>query len=464
MSLHPLPFFPFPCSKNPVPDATIDFSELWKAVSMAKPLDTVKSASSSKGTTEYDEVLYCLGIDIETGTALTNPEDINIDGLQPEPTVQYSHLSTHEQIHELAEEYKRYSEGLNEPTLAARLMANLFVFSKVPDPDDPARSMVPCQTLEFRGAFTSFDRFNKDLYNYVRAPAPSPASVPKKKGGAQPYESELRYRSDLTIMAYNNAISQRLRRECWNYPGVHNSYKAVAPFLSVEFKSSPADKREAIHQVVISSFVSLVERQRLRRLRSNPVPYTEDADLKHYAYTVCGTEVTVWVTTLEVANIRTRSRSYTTYKTRQLRVLNLRIGVELEEFLEWHRRIVTWGLGVYVSSYVRDMENTMGAPGRESLERLIITEKEVTEPVNLGMFDEQAETEQAETETKQEGAEQVGMPLKLPLRHPTGVKSSRSIASRSSEPSSAPSLSMCSMLYSQFFHYLLCWMLSLLTA
>jgi hypothetical protein len=33
-----------------------------------------------------------------------------------------------------------------------------------------------------------------------------------------------------------------------------------------------------------------------------------------------------------------------------LRDLDLTIEAELKEFLEWHRRIVTWGLGVYGSA------------------------------------------------------------------------------------------------------------------
>jgi hypothetical protein len=98
--------------------------------------------------------------------------------------------------------------------------------------------------------------------------------------------------------------------------------------------------------------------------------------MRHYAYAICGTEVTVWVTRLQRETMR--SRSYTTYKMQLLRDLDLTIEAELKEFLEWHRRIVTWGLGVYVGSYVQDLENTMGAPGRESLLRLIMTEKEVT--------------------------------------------------------------------------------------
>jgi hypothetical protein len=92
-----------------------------------------------------------------------------------------------------------------------------------------------------------------------------------------------------------------------------------------------------------------------------------------------------------------------------LRTLNLSVEAHLAEFLEWHRRIVTWGLGVYVGSYVADIENSIGAPGRGSLMKLVMTEKEVTATVNLGVFDEQAETEQAETEqdeAEREGIEQ----------------------------------------------------------
>ena len=363
---------------------------------MAKPSPAAAKSNqvgSSKGTAAYDDVLHRLGIDIETITAVNDPEDINLDGLPPQPTAQYSHLSTHEQLYALAEQHKRYGEGLNEATLAARLMSNLFIFADVPDPDDSGRSVVPCQTLELAGAFTKFDRFNKSLYSYVRGP--------RKRGGVQPHESELRYRSDLTIMAYNNAVSCRLRGNCRDYPGVHNSYNAVAPFLSVEFKSdaSPANQREATHQIAISSYISLVERQRLRRLHSDPMSYTQDKNMRHYAYTICGTEVTVWVTRLQTET--TRFRSFTTYKVQRLVVLNLRRVAELKEFLEWHRRIITWGLGVYVGGYVQDLENTMGAPGRKSLLILIMTEKEVTAPVksmDLGESAEQEEIEQAETE------------------------------------------------------------------
>jgi hypothetical protein len=261
------PLFPFPRWTDPIPDALIDYTELWKVVSVAKPLpDAAKSnqvgskGGSSEGTTAYDDLLYRLGIDIETTTGVGKPEDVNVDGLPPQPTVQYSHLSTHEQLYALAEQHKRYyGRKLNEATLAARLMSNLFIFADVPDPDDPDRTVVPCQTFELAGEFTDFDRFDKSLYSYVRGPRPR---------SVQPYESELRYRSDLTIMAYNNAVSCDLREFSRDFPGVYSSYDAVAPFFSAEFKpdDSPANKREATHQIAISSYINLVERQRLRRL------------------------------------------------------------------------------------------------------------------------------------------------------------------------------------------------------
>jgi hypothetical protein len=129
--------FPFPRSTDPIPDASIDYTELWKAVSRANlPSAAAKSkeAGSNKGTAAYDDVLYRLGIDIEIITVVNDPEDITLDGLPPQPTVQYSHLSTDEQLSALAEQYKRYGEGLNEATLVARLMPNLFIFADVPTP------------------------------------------------------------------------------------------------------------------------------------------------------------------------------------------------------------------------------------------------------------------------------------------------------------------------------------------
>ena len=78
--------FSFPYSKDLVPDALIDFTELWKAVSMAKLVDADKA--SNKGTAAYDDVLYRLGIDVVyTAIALYNLEDIFLEG-EPYSTVQ----------------------------------------------------------------------------------------------------------------------------------------------------------------------------------------------------------------------------------------------------------------------------------------------------------------------------------------------------------------------------------------
>src|SRR5437762_1716721 len=81
-------------------------------------------------------------------------------------------------------------------------------------------------------------------------------------------------------------------------------------------RDEPAMAREAMHQIAISSYVNLVERQRLPRLsgfsdktkllmaknlseENEFIPYIDDRNLRHYAYTICGNVVTVWVTTLQ---------------------------------------------------------------------------------------------------------------------------------------------------------------------
>jgi hypothetical protein len=136
--------------------------------------------------------------------------------------------------------------------------------------------------------------------------------------------------------------------------------------------------REAKHQIAISSYVNLVERQRLSR--SPQSPYIKDENIKHYAYTICGNEVTVWVTTLQLE--KRQKRFYNTYKVRQLRVLGLGEKDDLEEFLRWHRHIITWGLAVYVPEYVKDLEQSMGGRKRQSLVQLILSRKKVTGPMN----------------------------------------------------------------------------------
>jgi hypothetical protein len=362
----------FPCPTKPVPDAPIDYTELWKAVSMAKQPDAPKSEPSNKGTEAYDNILHRLGIDIRP-TTTGNPEDvIDLSQFQLPQTVEYPNLSTDEQLQAFAKRYGSITRGMNEATLAARIMQDFFVFEELPDPNSLDRSNVPCQMLEFRTAFTNYDRFNKDLYTFVRGP--------KKERVSLPQESDLRSRSDLTFMAHVNAIGGFVRDDCRTFPGVHSEYDAIAPFLSIEFKvnNQPAKVREATHQIAASSFVNLVERQRLPRPPESP--YIEDKNIRHYAYTICGNVITVWCTTLQKEE-RYR-RSYTTYQVQRLKVLNLAMKPHLEEFLKWHRHIMTWGLEVYVTQFAEDLERVMGALRRESLTAMILSTKKVTQSVN----------------------------------------------------------------------------------
>src|SRR5947209_7755405 len=64
------------------------------------------------------------------------------------------------------------------------------------------------------------------------------------------------------------------------------------PLSSVEFKDNnePAKVREATHQIAVSSYVNLVERLRLRYNAKGSIHGAEDdKDIRHFAYTVCGT-------------------------------------------------------------------------------------------------------------------------------------------------------------------------------
>src|SRR5205814_1978992 len=140
----------------------------------------------------------------------------------------------------------------------------------------------------------------------------------------------------------------------------------------------PASVKEATHQIAISSYVSIVERLRLHHRLTHSTEYGED--IRHYAYTICGTYVTVWVTTLETETVR--RRSYSTYQVRKLGSIDLRIADNLGEFLELHRRVVTWGLTTYVKNYVEDLEKVMRSPGRQSFHELFVprSAKDITKP------------------------------------------------------------------------------------
>lgn len=345
-----------------------------------------------QGTEAYDSVLHLLGIDIEPLMQVTNLGDIiDLNVFQVPSQLEYPHLSTPEHLQALADQIREYPKCLNESTLVAHMMKHIFIPVDIPKQSDEKRSSTPCQILEFPGAFTGYNRFNRDIYNFVRGS--------KAKQTPSPNEADLRCRSNLTFMAYKNAMGKALRRLCADYPGVHNKYNAIAPFLSVEFKvnDQTAMVREAVHQVAISSFVCLVERQRLPRPDS---PYIDDNNIRHYAYTICGSRVTVWITTLQMEE--KHHRCYTTYKVQRLVVLDLDDTCSLEEFLQWHRYIMTWGLSVYVPEYVRDLERVIGAPRRVSLETMILSTKKVTQSLSsdgvLEVDDEDTAAEYPATE------------------------------------------------------------------
>jgi hypothetical protein len=199
----------FPSPNDAVPDGNPDFfTTLWNiVVGMAKP----ESNASSKETSGHDQVLYRLGIDVVQSGPPSVPETVPLAG-EIHETVEYKHLQTPEQFAAAAKQFKRYSSGLNEATLIGRIMPRLFLFADIPVLDDPSKALVPCQVLEFPGPFASYDKFNKSLYTFVRS---------KRIEPSQPFKSKLRFKCDLTIMAYKNALLRPLRDECATYPGVY---------------------------------------------------------------------------------------------------------------------------------------------------------------------------------------------------------------------------------------------------
>ena len=64
-------------------------------------------------------------------------------------------------------------------------------------------------------------------------------------------------------------------------------------------------------------------------------------------------------------------------------MLNLTERSNLEEFLQWHQHIITWGLAVYVPEYMQDLESFLGEPRRESLTAMVLSAKKVTQPVSF---------------------------------------------------------------------------------
>ena len=86
---------------------------------------------------------------------------IDLARFQLPQTVQYPNLLTEDKLQELTNEHEKLTTGLNEATLAAHIMKTLFILDKIPESDSRERTSVPCQILEFRSAFTSYDLLKK---------------------------------------------------------------------------------------------------------------------------------------------------------------------------------------------------------------------------------------------------------------------------------------------------------------
>ncbi|KAI9855572.1 MAG: hypothetical protein M1813_009711 [Trichoglossum hirsutum] len=312
---------------------------------------------TARGTEAYKEVLTALGVDLPQDVGIPGkPDDIyRIGDMALDPSLKYPGLQTTEQ---LLAQAARIEAGnrvhMNEATHQARLVSILFPFADIPNVKDEERRFVPCQTLELPTPFSMDNRFNSSLYSFVR---------PHKSRDAV-HESELKNRADLSIMAYVNAISRTVRRELSaDKPGIHHTFSSCAPFLSCEFKPEFTEpiQRQAEHQIAIASYVCLVDRQRIPRLAS----YHSDSDIRHYAYTICGSVVSIWQTCIKLE--KRGRRTYATYPLSRLRRLDLGEHGDLEEFLNWHRAIVTWGLRKYVPAYATDLEAHLGRKDRKSL-------------------------------------------------------------------------------------------------
>jgi len=78
-----------------------------------------------------------------------------------------------------------------------------------------------------------------------------------------------------------------------------------------------------------------------------------------------------------------RRRSYTRYLVKRLQVPDVAEKSHLKEFLHWHQHIMTWGLSVYVTKYVKDLERFMRKSDEESrrgsLLIMILSTKKVTQ-------------------------------------------------------------------------------------
>jgi hypothetical protein len=236
---------------------------------------------------------------------------------------------------------------MNEATHLARIISKLFPFDEIPDVRDYERRFVPCQILEPPTPFSLDNRFDSSLYAFVRS----------HKSRDAVHESELKNRADLSIMAYTNAISRTVRRELSaDKPGIHHTFSSCAPFLSCEFKPEASNfvQRLAEHQIAIASYVCLVDQQRIPR----HTPYHGDPTIRHFAYTICGSMVSIWETRVELEK-QTR-RTVKTYPVSRLRRLDIAESMDLQEFLDWHRAIVTWGLREYVPAYAADLEAYLG--------------------------------------------------------------------------------------------------------
>lgn len=386
---------PLPKPGAAPPDQNLD--ELWHVVHNMKEIPSFVP-TSTRGSVTYGELLYQLGIDLNTQPSLPRTADpSNYEYLQSY-NQDHSKLNRINFVGEIAESDRIADElhgvytdnSPNESSLQSLITQFLFPLRvglhKTYNFRRASENIMMLMVSEAPSSFTDYNLAELvqgvTIFPFIRMTCKEIWTRDRPKSAKTtafydssfiPSSSDLRTRADIAIGIRDDALPPALRIISTIIPGYDAKRRICAQWLHIEFKKDNTSDlmKTAVHQWAIEAYVILLGRVRINREGG----YNDSSvltNVRHYGYIIGGLTLELWEMSVETNRKpsskektlrRGKGRSsifldnYFTFPATRLSCFDLRISEDVSRFLRWHMAISDWGVNCYARNFVTDLMN-----------------------------------------------------------------------------------------------------------
>ena len=389
-------FAPSPLPNHRLPPPDQDNTSVWEVVmAKAKANQAAQTASTnpktycssaSRGTDRCADMLYNIGIDLpgpeEPPKFWDSTGPRAFPGFQSQETISaYVAQFNLDEAREFAAFFEKWLTRINanEADIRQYLAENLFPERKFREflhtaqwtandkLDQNALQRILEQSHQIQNHDPAELHHNILSFPIVRlSPSDRIQGLLGDKNTPQsmPAEIDLRGRCDIVFGLTEECMKQNIRETELRVPLYYRSSGIFGIFLRVELKRLQGDHRTAVHQFAIAAYLELFRRARMA------LPYGRCAldlsdsshNLRHYGYVICRQHVSIWEMKVErYREAKGTEESYSDknflrFPCRRLRELSLFKAEDVQEFCQWHAAILAWGLHVYATQYLCDLD------------------------------------------------------------------------------------------------------------